>query len=74
MGGGNSPAVAGWFDNSFVQMLKAHFAIFQGTPRANCWWTGFSDTGIYDPALGYGYILENAHDRAVKIWFFLTAS
>jgi hypothetical protein len=71
MGGGNSPAVAGRFGNAFVRMLKARFAIFQGAPRANCWWTGFSEMGTYDPKLGYGYILEGPTGPAVKIWVFV---
>ena len=71
MGGGNSPAIAGRFGNSFVRMLKARFNIFQGTPRANCWWTGFSETGTYDPKLGYGYILVGPSGPAVKVWVFV---
>jgi hypothetical protein len=71
MGGGNSPAVAGRFGNSFVRMLKERCTLFQGTPRANCWWTGFTDLGIYDPSLGYGYILENSMGLAVKVWVFV---
>jgi hypothetical protein len=37
MGGGNSPAVAGRFGNSFVRMLKERCALFQG---ALCHWCG----------------------------------
>jgi hypothetical protein len=54
MGAGNSPAFSGKFGLSFIRMLKARFSVFQGTPRANCFWTGFSEMGEYDSKLGYG--------------------
>jgi hypothetical protein len=69
MGAANSPALAGRYGLSFVRMLKARFQEFQGNPRANCWWTGFSETGEYDPDKGYGYVLVDASGSpAVKIW------
>jgi hypothetical protein len=57
MGAGNSPALGSRYGLAFVRMLKARFKIFQGQPKANCWWSGFESDGTYDPRLGYGYIL-----------------
>jgi hypothetical protein len=54
---------------AFVLMLKARFKEFQGKPSANCWWTGFSETGEYDPDKGYVYVLtDDSGSLAVKIW------
>jgi hypothetical protein len=41
---------------AFLRLLRATSTLYQGTPRANCWWTGFTDLG-YDPKLGYGLAL-----------------
>jgi hypothetical protein len=50
-------------------MLKAHFSAFQGTPRTNCFWTGFSETGEYDSTLSYGYVLLGPDGKpAARIW------
>ena len=69
MGAANSPALAGRYGLAFVRMLKARFREFQGNPSANCWWTGFSATGEYDPDKGYGYVLtDDSGSPAVKIW------
>jgi hypothetical protein len=69
MGAANSPALAGRYGLAFVRMLKARFKEFQGKPSANCWWTGFSETGEYDPDKGYGYVLtDDSGSPAVKIW------
>jgi hypothetical protein len=69
MGAANSPALAGRYGLSFVRMLKARFGEFQGTPLANCWWTGFSEMGEYDPNEGYGYVLtDESGSPAVKVW------
>jgi hypothetical protein len=42
----------------------------QGNPSANCWWTGLSETGEYDPDKGCGYVLtdDSGSPAAVKIW------
>ena len=59
-GAANSPALAGQSGLAFVRMLKAQFQELQGNSSANCWWTGFSDTGgKYDPDKGYGYVLTD---------------
>jgi hypothetical protein len=36
------PALSNKFGLSFIRMLKACFSVLQCTPRANCFWTGFS--------------------------------
>lgn len=56
MGSGNSPALGGRYGMAFLRLLRATSTLYQGTPRANCWWTGFTDLG-YDPKLGYGLAL-----------------
>jgi hypothetical protein len=58
---------------AFIRMLRERFEEFQGTPRANCWWTGFTDLG-YDPDLGYGCVLHTADGGAVRlVWAFIAA-
>jgi hypothetical protein len=50
-------------------MLRERFVEYQGTPRANCYWTGFEPTGEYNPDLGYGYILIGEDGLpAVHVW------
>lgn len=71
MGGGNSPAVAGRGGEAFLRLVRESHHLFQGTPSANCWWTGFSPDGTYDPRKGYGYILTNSEGLAVKVWGFV---
>ena len=69
MGAANSPALAGRHGLAFVRMLKARFQEFQGNPSANCWWTGFSETGEHDPDKGCGCVLiDDSGSPAVKIW------
>ena len=70
MGGGSSPAIACRYGLSFLRMLREHFVEFQGTPKANCWWTGFTEEG-YDPQLGYGFVLHTADGGAVRLWAFV---
>jgi hypothetical protein len=71
MGAGSSPCLAGRYGLSFLRLLRERCALFQGEPRANCYWTGFSEQG-YDPRLGYGFILESADGSpAVKIWVWV---
>jgi hypothetical protein len=70
MGGANSPAIACRYGLSFVRKLKERFEAFQGTPKANCWWTGFTEEG-YDPDLGYGFNLIGKDGGAVRIWAFV---
>jgi hypothetical protein len=67
MGAAQSPSLACRYGLAFLRKLKAKFDVYQGTPRANCWWTGFSELG-FDPDLGYGFILEAKDGPAVKIW------
>jgi hypothetical protein len=69
MGAGNSPALSGKFGLSFIRMLKDRFSVFRGTPRANCFWTGFSETGEYDSQLGYSFVLIGPDgEPAARIW------
>jgi hypothetical protein len=70
MGGANSPALACRYGLSFVRMLKGRFDEFQGDPKINCWWTGFSATGYY-PELGYGFNLIGGDGASVKVWAFV---
>jgi hypothetical protein len=71
MGAGSSPCLAGRYGLSLLRMLRQQCKLFQGTPRANCYWTGFSETG-FDPTLGYGFILVSADGSpAVKIWVWV---
>ena len=70
MGGSNSPAVACRYGLLFIRMLCERFQEFQGTPKANCWWTGFSEDG-YNPDLGYGFTLHGKDGGAVRIWAFV---
>ena len=56
MGAGASPALGGRYGMAFLRLLRANSTLYQGTPRANCWWTGFTGLG-YDPKLGYGLAL-----------------
>ena len=57
MGASQSPPLAGRYGLAFIRKLKSKFAEFQGTPKLNCWWTGFQEVGTYDPNLGHGYVL-----------------
>jgi hypothetical protein len=57
MGSGNSPALGGRYGMAFLRLLRATSTLYQGTPRANCWWTGFTDLG-YDPKLDTGWPLR----------------
>jgi hypothetical protein len=69
MSAGNSIALSGKFGLSFIPMLKSRFRVFQGTPHANCFWTGFSETGEYDSKLGYGYVLLGPDgEPAARVW------
>jgi hypothetical protein len=70
MGGANSPAIACRYGLAFIRMMKARFEEFQGDPKINCWWTGFSEAG-YDPALGYGFNLIGKDGGSVKVWAFV---
>ena len=68
MGSSNSPALACRYGMAFLRKLRETFTVFQGTPRANCWWTGFQDLG-YDPLLGYGILLLRPDGHpAVRLW------
>ncbi|CAJ1948036.1 unnamed protein product [Cylindrotheca closterium] len=67
MGAGNSPALACKFGAAFVRLLKERFDVLQGTGRANCYWTGFSEIG-FDLKLGYGFILTDDTGGSVLIW------
>jgi hypothetical protein len=42
--------------NDVLAVVMVTSTLYQGTPHANCWWTGFTDLG-YDPKLGYGLSL-----------------
>jgi hypothetical protein len=69
MGAANYPALAGRYGLLFMRMLKARFGEFQGTLLANCWWTGFSEMGEYDPHKGCGYVLtDESGSPVVKVW------
>jgi hypothetical protein len=70
MGGGSSPGIAGQFGLSLLRLLRENSEIFQGEARANCWWTGFSETG-FDPKLGYGFVLHAKDGPAVKMWVWV---
>ena len=70
MGAGNSPAIACRLGLAFVRVVKERFKEFQGTARANCYWTKLSDNG-FDPKLGYGFILESNDGGAVHIWVWV---
>jgi hypothetical protein len=72
MGAGNSPALGGRYGLAFVRLLKTKHAIFQGDPKANCWWSGFKEDGNYEPRYGYGYILLGQNGKpSVRIWVFV---
>jgi hypothetical protein len=70
MGGANSPAIACRYGLLFIRTLKERFDAFQGDPKVNCWWTGFSEEG-YDPDLGYGFNLIGKDGGVVKVWAFV---
>lgn len=70
MGAGSSPGLANKYGLAFLRLIKQECSLYQGTGRANCWWTGFSELG-YDPDLGHGFILETADGGAVHIWAFV---
>lgn len=70
MGGGSSPGITGQFGLSLLRLLREQCSLFQGTPKANCYWTGFSETG-FDPKLGYGFILQAKDGPAVKMWVWV---
>lgn len=72
MGAGNSPALGSRYGLAFVRLLKARFKIFQGQPKANCWWSGFTMGGSYDPLQGYGHVLIGTNGKpCVQIWVFV---
>jgi hypothetical protein len=69
MGAVNLPALAGGHGLAFVPMMKTWFQEFQGKPWANCWWTGFLETGEHDPDEGYGCVLpDESGSPVVRIW------
>ena len=70
MGAANSPAIACRYGLAFIRMLQSRFEAFQGNPKINCWWTGFSEDG-YDPDLGYGFTLIGKDGGAAKVWAFV---
>jgi hypothetical protein len=70
MGGGSSPAIAGQYGLSLLRLLREKCKLFQGEGSANCWWTGFSETGFV-PGLGYGFILTGKDGAAVRIWVWV---
>jgi hypothetical protein len=70
MGGGSSPGIAGKFGLSLLRLLREQCKLFQGEPKANCYWTGFSEVG-FDPKLGYGFILQAKDGPAVKMWVWV---
>jgi hypothetical protein len=70
MGGGSSPGLAGQYGLSLLRLLREKCKLFQGEAKANCWWTGFSETG-FDPKLGYGFILHTKDGPAVKMWVWV---
>lgn len=71
MGSGNSPALASRFGIGFLRLLQQGFDHYQGTGRANCYWTGFQDSGSYDPTLGYGMVYTHKGQGAVLIWVYV---
>jgi hypothetical protein len=42
MGARSSPCLAGRYGLSLIRMIRKQCKLFQGTPWANCYWTGFS--------------------------------
>ena len=71
MGSSQSPASACRKGYGFLRKLRQQYPEFQGRPRANCWWTGFSGKG-YDPDLGYGLVFQHDQDQpCVKAWAFV---
>jgi hypothetical protein len=73
MGGGSSPAIAGQYGLALLRLLREQCKLFQGTDgkgTANCWWTGFSETG-FEPGLGYGFVLIGKDGAAVKMWVWV---
>jgi hypothetical protein len=71
MGAGNSPAIACRLSMAFLRMLRDECPLFQGKGTANCWWSGFEVTGIYDPKRGDGYSLTREGRPAVRVWGFV---
>lgn len=70
MGAAQSPSLASRYGLAFLRTLRSRYQEFQGTPWANCWWTGFSEIGFH-PELIYGLILESKDGPAVKVWAFV---
>ena len=70
MGSSNSPAIACRIGQGFLRLLRSRYKVFQGKGRANCYWTGFTELG-YDPARGYGFIMENSDGLTVQVWGFV---
>jgi hypothetical protein len=71
MGSGASPALGGWYGMAFLRLLRATSTLYQGTPHANCWWTGFTDLG-YNPKLGYVLALTGPDGApAVLVYAFV---
>ena len=68
MGSSSSPGLASRYGLSFLRLLRERFAEFNGVPVANCWWTGFSEDGTYDPDLGYGLVYHGEDGPAVLLW------
>jgi hypothetical protein len=70
MGGGSSPGIAGKFGLSLLRLLREQCTLFQGEPKANCYWAGFSEVG-FDPKLSYGFILQAKDGPAIKMWVWV---
>jgi hypothetical protein len=70
MGGAASPGTASQFGLSLLSLLCESSELFQGEARANCWWTGYSETG-FDLKLGHGIVLHGRDGPAVKIWVWV---
>lgn len=71
MGSSQSPAAACRKGYGFLRKLRQKHTMFQGHPRANCWWTGFAGLG-YNPDWGYGLaFLDSQGEPCVKVWAFV---
>jgi hypothetical protein len=74
MGAANSPSLGGRYGLTFLCLLCSEAPHLFGTSgHANCWWTGFTSSGSYDPDLGYGFVLTHPDGLpAVKVWVLMT--
>jgi hypothetical protein len=71
MGGANSPAVAGRIGGSLIRLCRENYpTLFDGVGRTNTWYDKFQ-TGVFNPKLGHGFILEGEDDGLPAVLIFV---